>query len=248
MEEAKINDEHIEWAVKSEGDLGPSDSEQNESLWQMVKRNRWAILYCCCMTVSPMLYGFDVITVGVVTAMPGFQYVRSFPTVDLKNIICSALTYFISQPYPLAYHLPFYRISFGTLQDGQYLLPAMWLSLWTTMMPIGVMLGALSCSFLTDRFGTRWSTMTGGVFAIAGALLTFFSDRLAELDSRRGLFTGSKVVLGYGLGLMLPASQTYVSEVSPVRLRGALLSLFTISMVRRPRFTDNQKLSLVLTL
>lgn len=125
----------------------------------------------------------------------------------------------------------FTRTSFGTLTDAGYVLPAMWLSLWTTMMPVGVMIGSLSCSSITDRFGTRASTIIGGFFAISGALLSLFSDRLLELDARRGLFTASKVVLGLGLGSMLPASQTYVSEVAPVRLRGALLSLFTISMV-----------------
>lgn len=99
------------------------------------------------------------------------------------------------------------------------------------MMPVGVMLGSLSCSPIMDRFGTRLSTVVGGLFAIAGALVTTFSDRPTELITRRVLFTISKIILGYGLGLMLPASQTYVSEVAPVRLRAALLSLFTIFMV-----------------
>ncbi|KAJ6008269.1 hypothetical protein N7540_012245 [Penicillium herquei] len=193
--EEKATDNQMEWTVKSEMDLAAGSDDDNLTMWQLMKKNNWAILYCCLMSVSPMVFGFDVITVGIATAMPAFQE------------------------------------SFGTLTDGTYLLPAMWLSLWTTMMPVGIMFGSLSGSFTTDRYGTRWSTIIGGFFAVAGALLTLFSDRLSDLESRRGLFTGSKVILGWGLGFMLPASQTYVSEVSPVRLRGALLSFFTISML-----------------
>lgn len=70
----KVSDQHVKWTAKSEADLAAGNDERNENMWQLVKRNRWAIFYCCCMTVSPMLYGFDVITVGVVTAMPEFQY------------------------------------------------------------------------------------------------------------------------------------------------------------------------------
>ncbi|KAJ5939547.1 hypothetical protein N7466_002681 [Penicillium verhagenii] len=194
--EEKATDAHVEWTVKSGAEVITDDEDPNESILQAIKKNTWAIIYCCFMTVSPLLYGYDVITAGVVTAMPGFQE------------------------------------SFGTYQgDYSWLLPAMWISLWTTMMPVGVMFGSLTCSYITDRFGTRVSSIGGGFIAIAGALLSFFSDLLLELNARRGLFTGSKAILGYGLGLMLPASQTYVSEVAPVRLRGALLSLFTISML-----------------
>ncbi|KAJ5702008.1 hypothetical protein N7488_009556 [Penicillium malachiteum] len=161
-------------------ELAAGSDDDNLTMWQLTKKNIWAILYCCLMSVSPMVFGFDVITVGIATAMPAFQE------------------------------------SFGTLADGTYVLPAMWLSLWITMMPIGM-----------ERGGPPLS----GFFAVAGALLTLFSNLLADLESRRGLFTGPKVILGWGLGFMLPASQTYVSEVAPVRLRGALLPFFTISML-----------------
>ena len=70
-EEATGN--HMEWTVKSEMELAVGSDYDNLTMWQLTKKNSWAILYCCLMSVSPMVFGFDVITVGTATAMPAFQ-------------------------------------------------------------------------------------------------------------------------------------------------------------------------------
>ncbi len=54
-------------------DGGHSDSTQDESLLQALSSNAWVIVYSGCMYVAPMLYGFDNVIVGVVTAMPAFK-------------------------------------------------------------------------------------------------------------------------------------------------------------------------------
>jgi hypothetical protein len=72
--EVKAGEECVEWAGKSEQAFASINENPNENIWQVVKKNRWVVLYCCCMTISPMVFGFDVITVGIVTAMPALQY------------------------------------------------------------------------------------------------------------------------------------------------------------------------------
>jgi MFS family permease len=43
------------------------------TLWQSVKKWRRVVLYCFAMTSAIMMYGFDYVVVGTVTAMPSFQ-------------------------------------------------------------------------------------------------------------------------------------------------------------------------------
>lgn len=52
--------------------LDPNEST-TVSILDAVKANPKAIMYCVLMTVGPLIYGFDNIIVGVVTAMPAFQ-------------------------------------------------------------------------------------------------------------------------------------------------------------------------------
>lgn len=99
------------------------------------------------------------------------------------------------------------------------------------MISVGVMIGALVNNPVSERFGRRPSVAIGSLISIAGALICYFSDALDILVHRRVLFLVGKTVIGLGLGMLLPASQTYVSEVAPTRLRGPLLSLFTLFVV-----------------
>jgi hypothetical protein len=43
------------------------------TIWQTVKVNPKVIAYSVALTVGPLIYGFDNIIVGLVTAMPAFQ-------------------------------------------------------------------------------------------------------------------------------------------------------------------------------
>jgi hypothetical protein len=113
-----------------------------------------------------------------------------------------------------------------------YILPAMWLSLWTSMISVGVMAGALATGYVCDHFGSRIAVLLGCLVSIAGAMVCTFSDHSGGLELRRVVFLIGKMVLGLGLGFVLPASQTYISEVSPMRVRGPLLSSFTMFVVR----------------
>jgi MFS family permease len=93
---------------------------------------------------------------------------------------------------------------------------------------------------LSDRWGCKFSVSIGGTITVAGNLICVFSDEVDVLNHRRILFLFAKIIIGVGFGFMLPASQTYISEVAPVALRGPLLSAYTLFMVRSAETFDSQ--------
>lgn len=132
---------------------------------------------------------------------------------------------------------------------GQLILPAVWQSLWTAFMSFGIMFGALCSGFLQDRFGRRCSYFVGGTATAIGKFqfsrqinmtkltraigtsLAFTSPDMKALLSRRLAFFFAKTIIGFGMGILLTGTQTYVSEISPSRLRGVLLGLFPFIVV-----------------
>lgn len=44
------------------------------SILEAIKANPKVIMYCVLVTTGPLIYGFDSIIVGLVTAMPSFQW------------------------------------------------------------------------------------------------------------------------------------------------------------------------------
>lgn len=43
------------------------------SISECIRANIRAVAYCCGLSVGPIVYGFDIIIVALVTAMPAFQ-------------------------------------------------------------------------------------------------------------------------------------------------------------------------------
>lgn len=108
------------------------------------------------------------------------------------------------------------------------------------MVAVGIMIGAMLSGPLSDRWGCKFSVSFGGTITVAGSLICVFCDQLDVLQNRRILFLFAKIIIGVGLGFMLPASQTYISEVAPVELKGPLLSAYTLTMVRFPESNCSQ--------
>ena len=51
------------------------NNEMSVSIWDTIKANPKTIGWCCTLASGPMVYGFDLIIVSQVVAMPAFQYV-----------------------------------------------------------------------------------------------------------------------------------------------------------------------------
>ncbi|KAH7130188.1 general substrate transporter [Dendryphion nanum] len=122
--------------------------------------------------------------------------------------------------------LPSFSIAFGEPYNGQLILPALWQGLWTAFIQIGIMMGAALSGPFQDKFGRRHAFALGGIISALGTAMAFTSPDLKTLLARRVLFLFSKLITGMGIGILMTTCQTYISDISPVKLRGALLAFF----------------------
>jgi sugar porter (SP) family MFS transporter len=94
----------------------------------------------------------------------------------------------------------------------------------TASLSVGAMLGAGVASRLGDRLGRRRTIMVAGTIVIIGTVACVLSPNLAALTIARG-------VIGLGVGCSSATVPTYLSELAPARLRGAMASLNQIFIV-----------------
>lgn len=88
-----------------------------------------------------LLYGYDLVIVGTIPAVPGFQ--KDFGQVHLDG------------------------------DREQHIIPASWLSLWSSLGPAGSLAGAIMAGWLQDRIGRRRCLSLGSFMsAIAVAIVS----------------------------------------------------------------------------
>jgi MFS family permease len=86
------------------------------------------------------------------------------------------------------------------------------------------MIGSFSSGQLQDWLGRRFVFGLASVIAIAGIAVNFVA-------ATPSVFLAGKMVTGLAIGLILSGAQTYVSEITPLPMRGIALSIYTISLV-----------------
>lgn len=84
--------------------------------------------------------------------------------------------------------------------------------------------GAWRAGAFLDRFGHQLSFCVSGLLSIAGTAVIYTASTL-------GAFLGGKMVNALGLGMALTTGQIYVSEITPLKIRGVALSAYAFSMV-----------------
>ncbi|KAH8652623.1 general substrate transporter [Tricladium varicosporioides] len=94
------------------------------------------------------------------------------------------------------------------------------LSGWSSIMSIGQIIGMISLSFVSSRYGrkvamyTYWLLLVGSVIA----------ESLARTWQ---VWLVAKLLAGMGVGGVQSTVPTYISEVAPIRIRGALLMCYS---------------------
>ena len=91
----------------------------------------------------------------------------------------------------------------------------------TTAGLVGAIFGAFFGGNITDRFGRRFILMASGVIFAAGALWSGFASSPVSLICAR-------LFLGLAIGTASFAVPLYIAEISPVKVRGTLVSLFQL--------------------
>lgn len=104
----------------------------------------------------------------------------------------------------------------------------MWLSLWNVSSCIGLMVGSVFCGYYQDRVGRRFTLATGSCLSAIAVAICYVSDLPDDIDTRRGVFFAGKLFQGVCIGILLCVTQTYMSEVLPVVLRGPVIAFYPI--------------------
>ncbi|KAI4784887.1 hypothetical protein E4T52_00170 [Aureobasidium sp. EXF-3400] len=118
---------------------------------------------------------------------------------------------------------------FGTeTTDGQYKISPSELSVMTSMINVGELVGSLSAAPLNDLFGRKI------VFLIAAAMLVIGVVLQLVTSSSRGLITGGRTIMGLGVGAFSSTSPLYIAvgtvEVAPTSIRGPLLMCWQLTI------------------
>src|SRR5215467_1305984 len=88
---------------------------------------------------------------------------------------------------------------------------------------IGAVGGALSGGRLADRFGRRRLLIVTSIIFIVGAIIC-----AAALSP--AILIGGRIIVGIAIGLSSTTVPVYISEVSPARARGWMVSLFQLAI------------------
>ncbi|PQE11678.1 High-affinity glucose transporter protein [Rutstroemia sp. NJR-2017a WRK4] len=88
----------------------------------------------------------------------------------------------------------------------------------TCAMPAGSLVGALSSSYLADRFSRRTSIQIASVFWIVGSIIQCASINV-------GMLCAGRVIAGICVGIASSICPVYQSEIAPKEIRGRVVSL-----------------------
>lgn len=109
--------------------------------------------------------------------------------------------------------LPFLRESWDLTSNQQEII--------TTAVLVGAVLGALSSGRITDIVGRKKVIIATSIIFAVGSILTGAAPSMMFLAI-------SRVVLGIAIGISSFAVPLYISEISPTKYRGALVSSFQL--------------------
>lgn len=115
-------------------------------------------------------------------------------------------------------------MTFASEHNGVLIIPAAWQSAWNATYNVMSMFGSVAAGFLQDWFGRRAVFLASIICGSAGIAICYISENPAH-------FLGGKVLTGFAVGLVLAGTQTYVSEVAPLPMRGIALSTNTVMLV-----------------
>ncbi len=94
----------------------------------------------------------------------------------------------------------------------------------TASLSIGAMIGAALAGRIADRLGRRSTIMIAAGIVIVGTVACMLAQNVGTMTVTRG-------VIGLGIGCSSATVPTYLSELAPARLRGAMSSLNQIFIV-----------------
>lgn len=109
--------------------------------------------------------------------------------------------------------IPFFQKDFG-IDDGM-------IEVITSAGLVGAILGAFFCGRITDKLGRKKVILASAVIFTIGALWS-------GLANNPGNLIAARLFLGVAIGISSFAVPLYIAEISPTKMRGALVSIFQL--------------------
>ncbi|KXH50135.1 hypothetical protein CSIM01_07359 [Colletotrichum simmondsii] len=121
---------------------------------------------------------------------------------------------------------PEFRKAYGDYYQvgDQYVIPALWQSLWNAASTIGQVFGAFLTGQFADTVGRRAVLWTAVILSLSSSFALVFAPSLPVLFV-------SKLLLGFSVGLSTVTPPLYVTENAPPALRSSLSSLTNVIIV-----------------
>jgi len=114
----------------------------------------------------------------------------------------------------------FYEAHFGIAGEGNEIAKG-----WgTSSALIGCIIGAVACSFVSDRFGRKRLLILSGLLFTISAIGTGMADSFSEYNTYR-------IVGGLAMGIALNVSPLYIAEMSPPSMRGMMVSVNQLTIM-----------------
>lgn len=88
---------------------------------------------------------------------------------------------------------------------------------------VGSVIGAAANGYLADRYGRKKIIVATAVIFVVGSLMCGFAQNIAQLII-------SRITIGIAVGMVSFAVPLYLSELSPQKIRGTLISLFQLAI------------------
>ncbi|KAJ5585219.1 MFS general substrate transporter [Penicillium hispanicum] len=115
---------------------------------------------------------------------------------------------------------------------SNYIIPSLWLSLWSASACIGQITGSLMSGPWQNRAGRKWPLAIGTIVSAVAVAIVYTSYLPRNIGARRGMFLIGETVQGIAIGVITTTARTYISETTPPCLRGSALALLpTFTMV-----------------
>ncbi|KAI0141517.1 general substrate transporter [Pestalotiopsis sp. NC0098] len=175
---------------------------------------------------KPNAFHDEDVVEGVDRELSPFQCLRQNPKIVAWSLfanIGSCLVGYENLVLSVCLAMPAFQMTFAEEVNGALTIPAYWQSAWNACYNVGMMIGSLFAGWTQDKIG-RKKVMAGAiVLACAGIAVAFIASTSA-------IYLGSKIITGIAVGMMQTVTQTYVSEIAPLPMRGIALSMNIIMM------------------
>jgi SP family sugar:H+ symporter-like MFS transporter len=123
-------------------------------------------------------------------------------------------------------------VSFDECSSDLNTQPSGWINfqtIFTALLNLGAMLGALGSNFTADRFGRRATIATACIAFTIGTILQAFIP--TGRNYTLGILYFARIVDGYGVGAASFILPLFAAEVAPAHIRGLLSGLMQFAVV-----------------